>query len=135
MYINFQLPLMQGPFNMEVSSTILLLTQGINCKTMRWKYFWKSVWILEIQCLQGVSNIHNVHKCRSYFFYSEKSWSGKRHPISIYKCEIWIRIKIKFFDHIMICLLSFEHFSREPFSSGHIRIHTWFIGSKQKPNL
>ena len=31
-YKNFQLPLIQGPFNMEVSSTILLLTQGTTAK-------------------------------------------------------------------------------------------------------
>ena len=62
-----------------------------------------------------------VHKYTSYFFYYGKSQNSKRYPFTNVKFEIWNRIKIKFFDHIVICLLSFEHFSRGPFSSGHIR--------------
>ena len=75
---------------------------------------------IQAAVFNGPCTVCDVHEFRSYFFLSwiKSKWKQK----SIYKPVIWNHIKIKFFDHIVICLLSFEHLSMEPFSSGHIRL-------------
>ena len=80
---------MQGPFNMEVSSTTLLLTQGTTAKQWGQNIFEKAFEFLIPNDPIGEScNIHDVHKCRSYFFYYEKSRNSKRYPFTNVKFEI-----------------------------------------------
>ena len=71
---------MQGPFNMEVSSTTLLLTQGTTAKQWGQNIFEKAFEFLKPN--------DPIYKCRSYSFYYEKSRNSKRYPFTNVKFEI-----------------------------------------------